>query len=155
MIIISVLLTYSFKSCYCMLTITVRYDLFNFIGKRNDANVLADWERSKQGYFRTTLVGADSTGAAGKIPRFMRHNGGQSIILPRYYPVQFNTNGENCCYQERFSNWKCTKTPLPPGQLCPGLRWESFPDFWLAGEGSTPPHPWCICRLSTCCPGTH
>jgi len=36
--------------------------LFNFAGKRSAAYFLADWEKSKQGYWRTTLnlhVGLD------------------------------------------------------------------------------------------------
>ena len=31
------------------------------------------------------LIGADSTGAAGKLPRYLWNNRGKSIILPRYY----------------------------------------------------------------------
>jgi len=31
------------------------------------------------------VIGADSTGAAGKLPRYPRNNRGKSIILPRYY----------------------------------------------------------------------
>jgi len=30
-------------------------------------------------------IGADSTGAEGKLPRYPRNNRGKSIILPRYY----------------------------------------------------------------------
>jgi len=30
-------------------------------------------------------LGADSTGAAGKLPRYPRNNRGKSISLPRYY----------------------------------------------------------------------
>jgi len=29
--------------------------------------------------------GADSTGAAGKLPRYSGNNRGKSVILPRYY----------------------------------------------------------------------
>ena len=62
-------------------------------------------------------IGADSTGAAGKTPRYPRHNRGKSIILPCTVIIlprlQFNTsflhkNSENCC-QKRFCNYKFTK----------------------------------------------
>ena len=74
-------------------------------------------------------IGADSTGAAGKMPRYMRHNWGKSIILPGYYFSQATistllsyTKMVKTAAVRSFHKEKFTKMLLWPG-LCPGSHW--------------------------------